>query len=148
MVYEYKIKRLVEFSDTDMAGIMHFANFFKFMEAAEHAFFRSLGYSVVLPHFDPPVGLPRVHVECDYKAPLRFEDEVEVHLLVQKKKTRSLTYQFRFYRLHGEPIPEVARGVMTVVCVTQQADGRMAAVPLPKLIADRIIEAPDHLLRG
>ena len=39
MPYEYYIKRRVEFSDTDMAGIVHFARFFVFMEAAEHAFY-------------------------------------------------------------------------------------------------------------
>ena len=46
MAYEYSIVRGVEFSDTDMAGIMHFSNFFRFMEAAEHGFFRSLGLSI------------------------------------------------------------------------------------------------------
>ena len=35
--------RRVEFGDTDMAGIMHFANFFRFMERTEHAFLRTLG---------------------------------------------------------------------------------------------------------
>ena len=48
MPYEFKITRRVEFSDTDMEGIMHYSNYFRFMETAEHAFFRSLGYSVVL----------------------------------------------------------------------------------------------------
>ena len=38
--------RLVEFHDTDMAGIMHFASFFHYMESAEHEFIRSLGLSV------------------------------------------------------------------------------------------------------
>src|SRR5260221_14772436 len=48
MPYEFKHTRRVEFSDTDMAGIMHFSNFFRFMEATETAFMRSLGLSVVL----------------------------------------------------------------------------------------------------
>ena len=48
MPYEFQLSRRVEFSDTDMAGIMHFSNFFRFMEAAETAFLRSLGLSVVL----------------------------------------------------------------------------------------------------
>ena len=46
MPYEFQITRRVEFSETDLAGIMHFSNFFRFMESAEHAFFRSLGFSV------------------------------------------------------------------------------------------------------
>jgi len=78
MAYEFKLQRRVEFSDTDMVGIVHYSNFFRYMEAAEHGFFRSLGISIVTRHVDPPLGWPRVHAECDYKQPLRFEDEVEI----------------------------------------------------------------------
>ena len=46
MAHEFTLTRRVEFSETDMAGIVHFSNFFRFMESAEHAFFRSLGFSV------------------------------------------------------------------------------------------------------
>ena len=42
----FTITRRVEFGDTDMAGIMHFANYFRFMEVAETDFLHSLGMSV------------------------------------------------------------------------------------------------------
>src|SRR6266705_1826257 len=116
MSYEFQLTRRVEFSETDMAGIMHFSNFFRFMEAAEHAFFRSLGLSVVLSRSGFGVHLPRVHAECDYLAPVRFEDEILIRLLVEKKGTRSLTYQFRFTRANGSTQQEVARGLLVVVC--------------------------------
>ena len=125
---------------------MHFSNFFRFMESAEHAFFRSLGFSVARSRNGLEVCLPRVHAECDYAAPLRFEDEVQVRLLVERKGRRSLTYQFRFNRLNGLSQQEVARGRLTVACVERQADGTMKAVPLPKAIADKIQQAPAHLL--
>jgi hypothetical protein len=32
----FHTSRFVEFSDTDMAGIMHFSAYFRYMEAAEH----------------------------------------------------------------------------------------------------------------
>jgi len=144
MPYEMKVTRRVEFSETDMAGIMHFSNFFRFMETAEHAFFRSLGHSVVLSRSGLKLCLPRGHAECDYLAPLRFEDEVLIHLLVQKKGTRSLTYQFRFVCQNRHR--EVARGRLTVVCAARRKDGSFKAVPLPKLIADQIQEAPAELL--
>lgn len=146
MPYEFEITRGVEFSDTDMAGIMHFSNFFRFMEAAEHAFFRSLGSSVARAAFGPGPCLPRVHAECDYAVPLRFEDEVQVRLLVERKGRRSLTYQFRFSRLGGSTPQEVARGRLTVASVERQADGSLKAVPLPQAIADKIEQAPAHLL--
>src|SRR5215470_2731369 len=148
MPYEIKVTRRVEFSDTDMAGIMHFANFFRFMETAEHAFFRSLGHSVVLSRSGLEVSLPRVHAECDYMAPLRFEDEVQIQVLVEKKGSRSLTYQFRFRRGEGDSSVEVARGKIIAVCAARQPDGTFKSVPLPKIIADKIEQAPAHLLSG
>ena len=145
MAYEYKAVRRVEFAETDMAGIMHYSNFFRFLETAEHAFFRSLGLSIVTK-VDPPVGWPRVHAECDFRAPLYFEDEVEVHLLVSEKKSKSLSYVFRFRKLNATPPIEVAHGKLTVVCVRHDKDGKMAACNIPDFIADKIEVAPEALL--
>ncbi len=147
MAYEYKAVRRVEFADTDMAGIMHYSNFFRFMETAEHAFFRSLGLSIVAK-VDPPVGWPRVHAECDFRAPLYFEDEVEVHLLVSEKKSKSLSYVFKFRKLNASPVIEVAHGKLTVVCVRHEKGEKMAACNIPDFIADKIEVAPEALLDG
>jgi YbgC/YbaW family acyl-CoA thioester hydrolase len=144
MPYEFKVIRRVEFSDTDMAGIMHYANFFRFMETAEHAFFRSLGFSIAKTG-EPPVGWPRVHAECDFKIPLHFEDEVEIHLLVAEKKSKALRYIFKFRKLNAAPPVEVARGSLTVVCVTQAPGGRMTACTIPKFVADKIQTAPAEI---
>lgn len=146
MAYEFKITRRIEFSETDMAGIVHYSNFFKFMETAEHAFFRSLGFSIVTRHVDPPVGWPRVHAECDYKLPLHFEDEVGIHMLVAEKKSKSLSYLFKFHKLNAPSHVEVARGKLTVVCVTRDGHGKMAASTIPQSIADKIEAAPPELL--
>jgi acyl-CoA thioester hydrolase len=142
MPSEFTVRRRVEFSETDMAGIMHFSNFFRFMETAEHAFYRSLGFSVVHDRHVPPVGFPRVHASCDYTRPLRFEDEVEIHLRVIEKKDKALTHQIIFRRVTHGQVQEVARGKLVVVCVTKNADGSMAAVSIPKDMADRIEVAP------
>ena len=146
MPFEFKHTRRVEFSDTDMAGIMHFSNFFRFMESAETAFMRSLGLSVVLSNCGLDVCLPRVHAECDYQLPLTFEDEVQIHLLVEKKAARTITYQFRFKKLNGTAPVEVARGRLVAVCAARQADGTIKAVPLPEAFADKLQEAPASLL--
>ena len=147
MAYEFRLVRSVEFFETDMVGIVHYSNFFRYMEAAEHAFFRSLGISVVTRQVDPPVGWPRVHAECDYRQPLHFEDEVEIQLLVSEKKAKSLSYVFRFVKLNASPPAEVARGSLTVVCVLHQ-DGKMRAATIPKAIADKIDVAPPALLNA
>ncbi|HUR46479.1 MAG TPA: thioesterase family protein [Candidatus Saccharimonadales bacterium] len=142
MAYEFSATRRVEFSDTDMAGIMHFSNFFRFMETAEHGFYRSLGFSVIMAETDPRLGWPRVHAECDYKRPLRFEDLVEIQLLVKEKRTKSISYVFRFWKLNEEPKTEVARGLLTIVCVAHQPGGKMGSIPIPPEIAEKIEVAP------
>ncbi len=147
MPYEFKAVRRVEFSETDMAGIVHYSNFFRYMETAEHGFFRSLGFSIMMDRFDPPVGWPRVHAECDYSQPLRFEDEVEIHILVTEKKMKSVSYLLKFRKLNASPPVEVARGKLTVVCVTHDKEGRMKAAAIPKTIAEKIEVAPPELLK-
>ena len=146
MAHESKAVRRVEFCETDMAGIVHYSNFFRYMETAEHGFFRSLGFSVVTDKTDPPVGWPRVHAECDYLQPLRFEDEVEIHMLVSEKKPKALTYAFRFRKLNASPPVEIARGKLTVVCVTHNFEGEMEAVPIPEALAEKIEVAPAEML--
>jgi YbgC/YbaW family acyl-CoA thioester hydrolase len=142
MACEFTIVREVEWHHTDMAGIVHFSTFFYFMEAAEHAFFRSLGTSVHTT--DPePVGWPRVHAECDFRYPLRFEDSVEVRMLVREKRSKTLAYTFIFRKLNGDSPREVARGNLTVACVKHDsATGKLTAVPIPDQIAGKIEVAP------
>jgi acyl-CoA thioester hydrolase len=146
MLSEFRVTRRVEFSDTDMAGIMHFSGFFRFMETVEHAFLRSLGLSVWPRPGAPEVGWPRVHAACDYRHPLRFEDEVELELLVRERRTRTLTYEIRFHKLNAPAFRDAARGVLTVVCTARQPDGAMKAVPIPPEFADRIGPAPAERL--
>jgi acyl-CoA thioester hydrolase len=147
MAFEFKLRHRVGFAETDMAGIVHFSNFFRYMENTEHAFYRSLGASVVMPTLDPPLGFPRVHAECDYRRPIRFEDEVEVHLMVREKKAKVLSYLFKFRKLNGDGTSEqVAHGILTVVCVAHFPDGTMSAKPIPDFLASQIEVAPADVL--
>src|SRR6478735_4311744 len=145
MPYEFKLTRRVEFAETDMAGIVHFSNFFRMMEATEHAFFRSLGFSI---HGHDPVsttGWPRVSATCDYRAPLRFEEEVEIHLLVAEVRTRSIRYTFIFRKVADGS--EVARGEVAAVCASvEKATGKLSAVPIPDAVRALIEPAPTKLL--
>jgi YbgC/YbaW family acyl-CoA thioester hydrolase len=144
MPYEFKLTRRIEFAETDMAGIVHFSNFFRMMEAAEHAFFRSLGASIHAEEEGSVIGWPRVSASCDYRRPLRFEDEVEIHLLVAEVRSRSLSYLFIFRKLDGT---EVARGRVAAVCAqVEKATGRLVPLAIPERIRQQISAAPPELL--
>jgi YbgC/YbaW family acyl-CoA thioester hydrolase len=133
-----------------MAGIVHFSNFFRYMESAEHAFYRSLGFSVILNQFDSELGFPRVHAACDYKKPLRFEDFVEIRLLVREKRSRVISYAFHFSQVDetGANPRLVATGDLTVVCVAHRPGGKMEAVAIPAPLANQIQAAPASLIAG
>jgi len=146
---EFKLIRRVEFPDTDMAGIVHFSAFFRYMEAAEHAFFRSLGLSIVTKGFDPAIGWPRVHAACDYKSPLRFEDRFEIHLIVKERLEKRIRYGVAFRTVDEDPVREIARGELAVACVSKtDTNGGMSSVPIPKSIAALIEPASAELLES
>lgn len=147
MAFEFKLIRQVEFPDTDMAGIVHFSAFFRYMEAAEHAFFRSLGLSIVTQGFEPAIHWPRVHAECDYKSPLRFEDRFEIHLIVKERMEKRIRYGFVFRTLDETPAREIATGEIVAACVSKIGpEGRMRGVKIPDEIAALIEQAPAELL--
>ena len=112
------------------------------MEEAEHALWRENGLSVFPAA--PTHGWPRVAASFDYKRPLRFEDEFEVHLRVDQVTTRSLRYACRV-ECRGEV---VAEGGMTIVCVERAADHTMRAVPIPEPIASLFRRCPSHERRS
>ena len=134
MCTEYRTKRKIEFADTDLAGIVHFTRFFVFMETAEHEFLRSLGTSVATEWNGNKIGWPRLAASCEYLSPLRFEDEVDIHLRVTRKGTKSLTYQFHFTH-QGK---DIACGQITTVCCITNPGEKLRAIPIPDFIADQI----------
>jgi acyl-CoA thioester hydrolase len=144
---EFKMERRVEFYETDMAGIVHFSNFFRYMETTEHAFFRSLGQTLHVNEDGRMQGWARVHAECDYRAPLHYEDVFEVRLLVRKKSQTSFSYDFVFTKTAPNGPLEVARGMLTVVCVAREpGQERMRPVTMPALITEQVEVAPADLL--
>jgi YbgC/YbaW family acyl-CoA thioester hydrolase len=124
--------RRVQFHETDAAGIVHFSCFFRYMEETEHAFWRSVGLSVAPA--DSPFGWPRVAVSAEYRHPLRFEDEVDIHLRIVAMTGRSLKYSCQMSI--GATV--VANLSMTTVCVTRSgAEKTMKAAALPAALRDR-----------
>ena len=129
----FSINRRVQFAETDMAGIVHFANYFRWMEEVEHAFFRSLGLSVAMTLDGVDLGWPRVNVGCEFYGPLRFEDEMELRLRITKVGGKSLSYEVDFL-LDGKL---VALGKTTSVCCAHTPGG-LKAVAIPGPIRQKL----------
>ena len=137
---EFRINRRVEYSDTDTSGIVHFSRFFVFMETAEHEFLRSLGTSVDQEVDGRRISWPRVSARCDYRAPARFGDTLEIGVRVARRGVKSMTYGFEFRC--GETL--VAEGKMTSACCVIRADARPEAIEIPAWFLERIGEPADE----
>ncbi|HZN59467.1 MAG TPA: thioesterase family protein [Planctomycetota bacterium] len=138
MPFEHRYRRTVQFADTDMAGIVHFSWFFRYVEEAEHDFYRSMGFSIHRRGDTEPWGMPRLGARLEFLRPLRCEDVVEVHLWVRRKGRRSIVYQLEMRRADEL----VAKGEIAVGSSRTLADGRLEAVPLPAELSAQIEEAP------
>ncbi len=139
MTAQFITTRRVEFADTDMAGIIHFANYYRYMEEAEHAFYRSLGLSIMQSQPDGSViGWPRVSASCSFEAPAYFEDALEVRLNVVRKGIKSLNYEIEFWR--GET--RLAHGRLKTVCCVCRCGEPLESIAIPGEYADKILELP------
>ncbi len=132
MTSAFVYRRRVQFAETDMAGIVHFSWYLRYMEEAEHALWRSLGLRIAPESGD--IGWPRVSVSCDFKAPLHFEDEFEVRVRVETVGRRSIRYGFTLARGHEI----LATGTMTSVCVTKVPGQPAKSRELPDDVATRL----------
>jgi 4-hydroxybenzoyl-CoA thioesterase/acyl-CoA thioester hydrolase len=130
----FHTSRFVEFSDTDMAGIMHFSAYFRYMEAAEHELLRNLGFSVYSEIEGDVVSFPRVAASCEFHSPARCEDTLEIDVTVRRVGTKSVTYGFAFSQ-HGR---DVASGQMTSVCCRVPHGGDPVPIPIPDVVADKL----------
>lgn len=126
---------------------MHFSNFFRYMEEAEHALWRAAGMTI-----SPSVaagssasfggagsvqeqpGFPRIAASIDFKTPLRFEDEFDVLVSIEAVSARTIKYAHEIVR-GSDPI---CTGTVTAVCVRRDVNGAVKAVEVPADVLQRL----------
>jgi YbgC/YbaW family acyl-CoA thioester hydrolase len=124
---EATVRIRVQFADVDGSRRIHFTAMFRYMEVAEHELMRSIG----LPYATALEGLafPRVHLSCDFRGPVVYDDELDVSARIARVGTSSWTVAFtaRNRRLPHSPV--VAEGEMVIVSMDPQSE---QSTPLPE----------------
>jgi YbgC/YbaW family acyl-CoA thioester hydrolase len=133
---EYRLRRRVNFYETDLAGIVHFSWFFRYMEEAEHALWREAGLTIATAGEE--IGYPRLAASCRFYAPLRFEDEFEVWIRVAEMTRRTM----RYTSLITRDEVKIASGSTTMACVSKRRGEPMKAIDLPPDVVERFAVAP------
>ena len=136
-VSAHRLTRRVQFHETDAAGLVHFAAYFRYMEEAEHALWRAAGLSIAPAGAE--VGFPRQAASFRYHRPLRFEDEFLAHIRITAIDERTIRYRCVLAR-DGE---KIATGELAIVCVSRRPNEPMKTMRIPEAIAARFLAAPE-----
>lgn len=75
----------VQYYETDKMGITHHSNYIRWMEEARVDFLEQIGYGYAKMERDGIIS-PVIGVECEYKHPTTFDDEVEISVSVEAFK--------------------------------------------------------------
>ena len=124
--------RRVEFAETDAAGMVHFSMFFRYMEEAEHALWRAAGLNIW--ESGENLSWPRISATFDFRSPLKFQDEFEVHTDMGTV-TRS-TIQWNHTVTRDGAV--IGTGSIIAVCVEKAADGSMKSTEIPAALISRL----------
>lgn len=120
MIHRFPLR--VYYEDTDLAGIVYYANYLRFIERARSEWVRELGIDQVQMKADGLVFAVR-RIEADYLAPARYDDKLVVDTTMQAGSGVRLVVQQDVRR--GDTV--LFSAIVTIICMT--SEGAVARLP-------------------
>ena len=121
----------VYYEDTDLAGIVYYANYLKFIERARSEWVRNLGLDQNILRKDHGIVFAVRKVEADYLKSAKFDELLLISTELQKKTRVRLNFSQEIYRDSGLMFRA------NLVIVPLSVAGRL--VKLPKIIFDKFM---------
>ncbi len=121
MQHEFPIR--VYYEDTDLAGIVYYANYLKFIERARTEWVRGLGIDQGLLRTEAGIVFAVRRIEADYMKPARFDDELTVATRPKAITGARILLEQVVLRLR-DPLFQAQ---VTLVCLTES--GHAARIP-------------------
>jgi acyl-CoA thioester hydrolase len=133
------IRIRVQFGDVDSSQRIHFTAMFRYMEVAEHHLMRSIG----LPYATSLQGyaLPRVHLSCDFRSAIVYDDELDVTAEPARVGTSSWTVTFTARNVSQPHSPVAAEGEMVIVAMNPATQ---RPTPLPEQLRQALLTGSSH----
>lgn len=122
--FPFAIRQRVRFAETDMQGVVYYANYLVYAEVGRAAFLRHLGlrYDALLGRgLDFTIGEASVR----YHAPLRYDDEFDIRVRVDKVRRVSWSFVYAVERADGLRCADMN----TVQVVFDRSTSKAARVP-------------------
>jgi acyl-CoA thioester hydrolase len=91
------VREKVRFVETDMMGIVHHANYFRWFEMGRVEYLRQIG--VLLKELlADGVVFPITDVECHYQASAKFDDYILIETTLEKISPVKMVFTYRVVR--------------------------------------------------
>lgn len=87
----------VRFYETDMMGIAHHSNHFRWFEMARIEFLRHIGLTLGAM-MKEDIVFPIMNVSCEYKEPARFDDIINIETYLVKMTRAQMVFRYRMRR--------------------------------------------------
>ena len=115
----FRYERPVRFPDVDAARMVFFGRFCDYCHEALEALFAQIdgGYPELTMVRD--VGIPTVHIEFDFKAPLRYGDVAVIDVDVVRIGEHSITFRHTVARKADGVVSALARHVVVTARISQ-----------------------------
>ena len=130
---EFILPIRVYYEDTDVAGVVYYANYLKFYERGRTEWLRSLGYDQDVL-IDQGLAFAVAHVDARYFAPARFNDKLLVKTAIEKSGKASVLFKQQVVT-DDEQQKVLNEATIRVACVDLMT---MAPKPMPKYLIEEI----------
>ncbi|MGB0239138.1 MAG: tol-pal system-associated acyl-CoA thioesterase [Cycloclasticus sp.] len=115
------------YEDTDMQGIVYYANYLKYLERARTEFLRSKGFEQDELIDDQGVAFAVRAVQMDYLKPAKFNDNLSVVTKIAELKRASLIFHQTIIR-DDENREIINKAIIKVACLDAQSM-KVKAIP-------------------
>ena len=124
----FRFQTRVRFADTDASGRIHFTAMFRYFEAAEVEFLRTLDITY---DAGASYNFPRVHVECDFLKMISNDDLLDIEVSLTNLGRSSVRFEFQTFK--GTEV--AARGVIIAACAARST---LQSIPIPESLRARL----------
>jgi len=132
----FEARLQVQWADVDIAGIMYFGAYWRFVEYAEIQFFAELGFPYHRVFDELDIWLPRVRAEAEYHAPALMNDWLRLRTHLEKVGASSIRWKtVAFNERTGDAGAEFT---LTVACIDRQTKKSRA---LPEIMREALLAA-------
>ena len=123
--YPFAYRQRVRLGETDMQGVVYYANYLLFAEVGRVAYLRALGIDYQRDLIGKGVDFTIGEASVRYQAPLRFDDEFDICVRVGEIRGSSWTFEYAFDRADRQ---RCAIG-STVQVIVDPNTGRATRIP-------------------